>query len=83
MQCRRAVLSIQAIRLPFKGDVLTGASHEDLLGAHHDNRLAIEQFLSYNGGQATEEVALTIDDYLLLEHLREGKATIGLVGNVR
>jgi len=52
------------------GDLLTGAGHEDLLGAHHNDGLTIEQFLRHHGREAAKEVALTVDHYLLLKHLR-------------
>lgn len=50
-------------------DELTRAGDDDLLGADNNDLLAAKKLLSDGRSETAEEVALAIDDNLLLEHL--------------
>jgi len=40
-----------------------GARDLDLLSADHNNLLALEELLGHNGGQASEQMALAVNDH--------------------
>ena len=46
-----------------------GARHVELLATDHDDALAREDLLGHDGGQATEEVTLSVNNDNLIAHM--------------